>query len=101
MIKNTFSKKGNTMSEKKMQWLLIVVAVLLSVNLVCMVADWLIEPDIAQADIVSGKNWFTTSTPDGSTLYLWQYWSSGVGPQAEASVQYYGMIKAGGEFVER
>jgi len=88
------------MSSKKNQWLLILVAALLAANLVVTVADWL-SPETAQADIVSGKNWFTTSSEDGNTVYLWQYWtSSSVGPDAQGTIKYYGKIQAGGTFQE-
>jgi len=87
------------MSERRTQKLLIAVALLLALNLAAVVAGWLIHPSSAQADIVSGKNWFTTSSPDGTTVYLWQYWTtSEVGPAAQGTIKYYGAIRVGGPF---
>ena len=89
------------MRERKTQWLLMLVAVLLTINLIVTVADWLLDPAPAEANLVSGKNWFTTASPDGEIIFLWQYWtSSEVGPNAKGTVKYYGRIKAGGHFVE-
>jgi len=89
------------MKERTTQWLLIAVAVLLLANLLVTSADWLVNPRKAEANIVEGKTWFSTSSPDGQTVYLWQYWSSSeVGPNAKAKVFYYGRVAAGGDFVE-
>ena len=90
------------MKTHKSEILLIIVAVLLTLNLAVTVVGWLADPPEAQADIVAGKNWFTTSSPDGVTVYLWQYWtSSSVGEGATGQIKYYGMIQAGGDFVRK
>ncbi|MCZ7586047.1 MAG: hypothetical protein M5R36_23470 [Deltaproteobacteria bacterium] len=56
------------------------------------------EPTPAQADIVSGKNYFTTHSPDGRTVYLWYYDYSGAVTQKDAYVQFLGEIGVGGTF---
>jgi hypothetical protein len=87
------------MHDRRTQKILLLVAVLLTLNLVVTLGGWLVKPPLARADLVSGKNWFTTSSPDGATVYLWQYWTtSEVGPDAQGTVKYYGMIRAGGSF---
>lgn len=86
------------MNKRGTQVLLVVVAVLLVLNLAVTVADLFVTTPEAKADIVSGKNWFTTTSDEGGTVHLWQYWANGVGPHASAEMKYYGMIKAGGSF---
>ncbi len=84
---------------RKTHLLLVVVAVLLALNLAVTVVDWLVRAPEAQANIVAGKNWFTTTSPDGEVVYLWQYWTdSAVGPGATGQIKYYGKIVAGGSF---
>lgn len=84
---------------RRTQVLLLIVAVLLALNLAATVVDWFVRVPEARADIVAGKNWFTTSSPDGEVVYLWQYWTdSEVGPRASGQIKYYGKIVAGGAF---
>jgi len=52
----------------------------------------------AQANIVEGKTWFSTSSPDGTVVYLWNYDYEGTGEDLRAKVRYYGQIRAGGDF---
>ncbi|NLH50111.1 MAG: hypothetical protein GX444_16150 [Myxococcales bacterium] len=85
------------MESKTLRTLLVVMIALLCANLVFMAMDRLAPPREARADIVAGKNFFSTSSPDGRVVYLWQYWtSSEVGVSASAQIKYYGMISAGG-----
>jgi len=87
------------MKSRKTEILLVMVAVLLALNLVAVAVDWLGGAPEARADMVPGKNWFTTSSPDGRTVYLWHYWtSSSVGPNSSGEVKYYGQIVAEGGF---
>jgi len=89
------------MNDRRTQKLLVLVAVLLTLNLVMVMAGWLLKPTNAEANVVAGKNWFSTSSQDGSTVYLWQYWTtSEVGPNATGTIKYYGMIRAGGQFLQ-
>jgi hypothetical protein len=85
------------MESKTLRTLLVVMIVLLAANLIFVTVDRFAQPREARADIVSGKNFFSTSSPDGRVVYLWQYWtSSEVGVSASAQIKYYGMISAGG-----
>jgi hypothetical protein len=87
------------MSDKRKPWLLWVVAVLLAANLAMTLVDWLADPPDAQANIVEGKNWFTTTADEGRTVYLWHYWTTGeVGPNARGQIRYAGRISAGGQW---
>jgi hypothetical protein len=87
------------MHTKRTHALLVIVAVLLTANLIFTVAGWLANPRPARADVVEGKNWFSTHSDDGRTVYLWQYWTTGgLGSDAKGQVAYYGRISAGGTF---
>ncbi|MDP8224579.1 MAG: hypothetical protein P9L99_14555 [Candidatus Lernaella stagnicola] len=86
------------MRNRKSQVLLILVAILLGLNVLVTVVDWFVATPEAQANIVSGKNWFTTTSEDGHRVYMWQYWNNGVGEHAEGQIKYYGEIAVGGEF---
>ena len=89
------------MATRRTQVLLLIVAVLLAFNVVTTVVDWLVDPPEAQADIVAGKNWFTTNGSDGQTVYLWQYMTSGpTGSNAKGEILYYGQISADGKWIE-
>lgn len=89
------------MATRRIQILLLIVAVLLALNVVATVVDWVVDPREAQADIVAGKNWFTTNGADGRTVYLWQYVTSGsTGNNAKGMVIYYGQISADGKWIE-
>jgi hypothetical protein len=77
--------------------LLILAAVLLTLNLAATIGSWLFNPPAAHANIVEGKNWFSTSSDDGRVVYLWQYITPGdVGAGARGQIKYYGRITAGG-----
>jgi hypothetical protein len=86
------------MKNDRLSVLLVIVAVLLTLNLVLGVVGLVQNPREAEANIVSGKNWFTTTTSDAATVHLWQYWNNGVGEHAEGQIKYYGQITAGGDF---
>lgn len=87
------------MKMRRTNVLLVIVAALLTLNLLAVGFDLLGGPPEALADLVSGKNWFTTTSPDGRTVYLWQYWTtSEVGPNATGQIKYYGQIVADGRF---
>jgi hypothetical protein len=89
------------MNTKRTHILLLVVAVLLTANLVVTLFGWFANPPAARANVVEGKTWFSTTSDDGRTVYLWQYWTSGGdGPGAKGKVLYYGKITAGSTFQE-
>ena len=56
-----------------------VTAVLLAVAIALLAANLIVAlsghdaTTPAMADIVSGKNYFSTHSPDGRTIYLWYY----------------------------
>ena len=83
------------MKEKIMIAMLVLVAILLAVNLIVSLNG----PRAAQADIVSGKNFFSTHSPDGTTVYLWAYQYTGTGLGAKPNMKYFGQVSAGGEFI--
>lgn len=74
--------------------LLIIIVVLLAANL----AKNHIEIPEAQANIVEGKNIFSTHSPDGTTVYLWGYSQAGSFNDATVKAYYYGKVDTTGEF---
>ena len=74
--------------------LLILVAFLLTANLLLQ----FVEPvTSAQADIVGGKNIFSTHSPDGQTIYLWGYTHTGTLADSQVQAFYYGSISLDGK----
>ena len=86
------------MIEKKvMIALLILVALLLAANLMVNLG-FVTTP--AHANIVEGKNIFSTTAPDGQTVYLWGYQTSGTLGDQQVQAEYYGSISTSGKFVK-
>lgn len=87
--------------ERTHKWMIVlltVVATLLAINLAATLATG-INAKPAYADIVSGKNYFTTHTPDGRTVFLWYYDYQGApSADAQAFVKYLGRIDVSGQF---
>lgn len=77
--------------------LLVLVALLLAANL-AMNLTGRETPAPAFADIVSGKNYFSTHSPDGRTVFLWYYDYSGAPSESNAYIRYLGQIAVGGTF---
>lgn len=79
--------------------LLAAVALLLAANIILSFNGR--TQNAAMADIVSGKNYFTTHSPDGRIVYLWYYDYSGTAFDKNAYVSYLGQIEAGsGRFIK-
>ena len=94
------------MNDHRTQKVLFLVAVLLTLNLVVTVASWLTNPPIAEARTPTPrttpeKNWFTTFSQDGQTVYLWHHWENSnfgaLGLPAEG-IGYIGSIRRGLNF---
>ncbi len=79
--------------QKSVVVLLVLVALLLGVNLVVKIVESV--PD-AQADVVEGKNIFSTHSTDGRTIYLWGYTQAGSFNDATVKGFYYGTITPSG-----
>jgi hypothetical protein len=79
--------------------LLAALVILLAANLVSFVIHPSSGPDPAWANIVSGKNHFTTHTPDGRTIFLWFY-NYEPANEMNAKVYYLGQIDVGGKFAK-
>jgi len=77
--------------------LLAAIVLLLAANFVAMTLHHGAGPDPAWANIVSGKNHFTTQSPDGKTVYLW-YYNYEPASETNAKIVYLGQIQAGGTF---
>lgn len=75
--------------------LLMLVALLLAANLMVSLG---FKTGEAKADIVEGKNVFSTHSPDGSTIYLWGYTQTGSLQDFNVKVQYFGKIGTEGTF---
>jgi len=79
--------------------LLVAVVLLLAVNfMVYLAGPSALAPRPAMADIVSGKNYFSTHSPDGQTIYLWYYDYRGTPSEKQAFVEYMGRISTGEKF---
>ena len=77
--------------------LLAAVVILLAANLIVMTGRSFSVATPAMADIVTGKNNFTTHSPDGRTVYMW-YYDQGTPMDKTAAVFYLGQIQVGGKF---
>jgi hypothetical protein len=88
-------------STKVIIGLLAVIAFLLAINLISVIVhpSAPMGPDPAWANIVSGKNHFTTHTPDGRTIFLWFY-NYEPANEMNAKVYYLGQIDVGGKFAK-
>ena len=69
--------------------LLVIVALLLAANLIVHLAG---SVQNAEANIVEGKNIFSTNEPDGKTVYLWGYTQAGSLNNVTVNGFYYGKI---------
>jgi len=84
--------------QKLMIALLSVIAILLALNLV-VGSGGFVKP--ALADIVEGKNVFSTTSPDGSTVYIWGYTQKNTLDSSTVEAEYFGKISVGGNFVAK
>lgn len=75
--------------------LLGLVALLLAANLMVNLTG---PVATARADIVEGKNIFSTHAPDGKTIYVWGYTQTGSLHQSNVEAIYYGSIAVDGKF---
>jgi hypothetical protein len=75
--------------------LFVIVASLLALNLIISMGS---AVRTAQADIVQGKNIFSTTSPDGQTVYIWGYSQTGSFNDAKVNAVYFGEISVGGSF---
>ncbi|MBZ0273061.1 hypothetical protein K8I61_13560 [bacterium] len=85
---------------RKLYALLVILALLLAADIAIRLgALQLVTPRDARADIVSGKNHFSTHSPDGRSVYLWYYEFEGVATR-NATVEYLGKIDVDGTFMK-
>ena len=73
--------------------ILVLIALLLAANLIVQMGGVTSE---ARADIVEGKNVFSTHSPDGQTVYLWGYTQTGSFNDSKVEGFYYGKITPAG-----
>ena len=79
--------------------LLAALVVLLFANLMATYGKPISLASPAMADIVSGKNYFTTHSPDGRSVYLWYYDYQGTAFDKDATVTYLGQVEVGGKYI--
>lgn len=78
--------------------LLALIAILLLANLVVSTGS---PVRSANADIVEGKNIFSTHSPDGTKIYIWGYMQSGGLNAGRVDAYYYGSIDTSGKFSKK
>ncbi len=77
--------------------LLIMIAILLCANLIVSMGG---PVRSANADVVEGKNIFSTHSPDGTKVYLWGYNQSGGLNAGNVEGFFYGTIETNGKYTK-